>query len=541
MSLIPHFPTQYQPTFSQTKLLEGIQEAFKSGKKFVICCAPTGVGKSMLAKTVGNSSSLPTQAYKDLINSYNAFRQDFTGYYNYAPDCLTEPPFGTCILTITKSLQDQYAALFSDIDILKGKTNYTCTVDTNYTVDTAPCILTPRLKAQCWDNNTCPYYSQRNKSLTAQTASLNYKMFLALPEHVRRKEYLICDEASELEEELISKFSLDIQYEILDKHKIKYKKIISDRLSDVRPWISDVSTEITDRIDELTEKILSKTKKQNPNDKFQLNYLRALQHSIELVDQNCGCTEYIVDRDSKKVNLTPLRANYISRHLFNSGDKILLMSATIVDHVNFAKSFGISDYEYIEVESEFDPKKSPIYFSTKVSLNYSNLKQNLPVICKQIEAILEEHPQEKGIIHSHSHDITAFIKQKLGKDPRLLFRDSETSNEDILEEHFTSKYPTVLVSPSLTHGIDLKDDACRFIVLCKAPYMSLASKRIKKLFDQDKQWFEDKCLNVICQSTGRGTRSQEDYCKTYCLDGNIARIVQQNINKLPKYFQNRLH
>jgi Rad3-related DNA helicase len=216
------------------------------------------------------------------------------------------------------------------------------------------------------------------------------------------------------------------------------------------------------------------------------------------------------------------------------------MSATIIDHKNFAKSLGITDYEYVEVESDFDANKSPIFVSSQNKLNYKNLPIILPQICNQIKTITDHHKNEKGIIHTHSNDITQFLKNKLGSDKRYLFRDIASNNEEILREHFQSKEPTILVSPSLSFGIDLKDELARFQIIVKLPFLPLSSKRIKQLFDIDKNWYENKMLNALVQACGRATRSKHDFSTTYILDGNAINALKKAKDRLPNSFIDRI-
>lgn len=89
---VSHFPKEYNPSDSQTKLLRSVEKAFNRGKKFVICCAPTGTGKSFLAKTVSGLGSLPTNKFQEAILSYSAFKQDFSGNYINEIDCISQPP-----------------------------------------------------------------------------------------------------------------------------------------------------------------------------------------------------------------------------------------------------------------------------------------------------------------------------------------------------------------------------------------------------------------------------------------------------------------
>jgi Rad3-related DNA helicase len=539
---ISHFPENFIPSDEQVTLINDIEKAFKKGKKVVICCAPTGSGKSFIAKTLENISKPPTEKFTSLIKSYDAFKKEFDGSYSYASDCEKEEAHGTFALTITKSLQDQYARLFENTDVLKGKTNYRCDVDDNFDTELAPCTFAPKIKDQCWVENRCPYYNARNDALLSPFAVLNYKMFLALPDHVKHKNFLVCDEASELEDELIKQFSAEIIYDKLDTYNIPYKTLITDNQQRAQTWVSELAENVLIEVNNLTAKAANK-KKAIPltqPEQIKYNYLKNLHRSLTMINTLWNQGEYIVEIDSKHVSITPLRADFLTEYIFNFADKIVLLSATIIDHKNFAKSLGIKDYEYIEVPSSFDSAKSPIYVSTKYKLNYKTLQSSLPGICEQIKQLLDHHKNDKGVIHTHSFDITSVIRDRITND-RLIFRDTNASNEDILKIHMESADPTVLVSPSLVFGVDLKDELARFQIIVKLPFLPLSSKRIKQLFEIDKEWYENKMLNSIVQASGRATRSKDDHSVTYILDGNFINVIMRAKGKLPKHFVDRIH
>jgi Rad3-related DNA helicase len=537
---LSHFPQEYSPNSQQIKLIKGVEKAFNSGKKFVICCAPTGSGKSFLAKTLAGLSSLSTDKFKESILTYSAYKQDFAGNFINEIDCLSQPPFGTFALTITKSLQDQYINLFPDTDILKGKTNYICDVDQSFDVETAPCVLVPKIRDDCWEKNRCTYYNARNSALLSKFAVLNYKMFLSIPSHLKRKNFIICDEASELEDELIKRFSAEVNYDRLKNYGVSFRPLITEEKNKTRTWISELIFSVSEQINALINRVNKKHRTLSQPERIKLQYLKTLHNSLTTVDclwKNC---DFIIDRDSKRAIFTPLRADKLSRYIFDYGENVLLMSATIIDHKYFAKSLGITDYEYVEVDSDFDPQKSPIYVSSKNKLNYKNLTNVLPAICDQVKTIIEHHKNDKGIVHTHSRDITNFLKTKLNFNKRFLFRDDFFNNEDILREHYETDLPTILVSPSLSYGVDLKDSLARFQILIKLPYLPLSSKHIKKMFDIDKEWYENKMLNTLVQACGRATRSKNDFSTTYILDGNAVSVLKRVKDKLPKYFIDRI-
>lgn len=532
------FPDNYNPSKQQIELIKRVEDAFSKGYKYVICSAPTGSGKSFISKTLGNVSNTCSDEFKELITSYKAFKQDYIGNYTHEVDCMKEPPFGSFVLTITKTLQDQYQDLFDDTSILKGKSNYQCKVDVNVDVENAPCMLLSKLKEECWQKNLCPYYNARNKALIDEFSALNYKMFLSLPGHVKRKNFIICDEASELEDELVKHFSVYVDPEKLKLLGVKVPFLYSENLEDVYKWLNGIIVLIGEHIESLTSKHNNSNTTLNINEKIRLNYFKNLHRTLNLIDETWDKCEYICQRENKTVRIMPLRVDSLSKYIFNYAENVLLMSATIVDHKNFAKTLGITEYKFIEVDSTFDSSKAPIYVSVQNKLNKANLPKLLPKIAAQIQTICDSHANDKGIIHTHTLQITEYLQKHLKSD-RFLYRTSESNNATLLQKHNQSTAPTVLVSPSMSFGVDLRDDLARFQIIIKAAFLPLGDNRIKRLFEEDKDWYTDKMLINLVQACGRGIRSKDDYCVTYILDGNIYDAVLMNKDKLPKYFLNR--
>lgn len=537
-NLIDSFPAGFTPTQEQQQAIGQIEKAFET-KKFVICCAPTGSGKSMLAKTLSNKSKDYTPRFKELVSSYMIYETNM-GSFVYEDECMDMPHAGSGILTVTKSLQDQYERLFTDSAVLKGKNNYQCKVDENFTVDVAPCLYIDKLKEECWNCDKCTYYNARNEAVVSKAGVYNYKMFMCLPDHIKRKEYLICDEAAELEDELVKSFTIDLKSKTLKYLLPDFKLDFDvDNNTQVRVYLNQLVVELKELVESLESKLTKKSKgKPNQTELSKLIAAKNLYGQVKQVLEYWGKCEFVVEDNKTGVTISPLRVDKLSHVLFDHAEKVLLMSATIIDPASFAKSLGITDYEYIEIPSAFDPKHAPIYVMSKYRMNNSNWETLMPTFKNIVEKIVNTHKGQKGIIHTHNMNITKYLKEHL-KGDRYLVREQGVDNEQILESHIFGKSDTVLVSPSMTHGVDLKDELARFQILIKAPFLPLNNKRIKKLFNSDSEWYVNKMLTTVMQATGRGVRSKTDHCITYILDGNIANSIVDNVHKLPKYFLKR--
>lgn len=536
--LVKNFPVGYTPTAQQKRVLKRVQTALNGDKKFVIICAPTGTGKSMISKSIGNCVPAPEPSWVELVQDNLIFKQTHTGEYMHADQSYETESFGSYVLTITKNLQNQYKELFEDTSILKGKSNYKSTIDPNIDVELESLIMPKKILDQHRAENKCPYHNARNETLVNKFSALNYKMFLSLPHHVRRRKAIICDEASELEEEIVKRFSITVDYNQLDRLGVTYSKLLTTNKKTVLNWITTLVQELADIRDELLAKKDKNQIQQSLKQKNKLLSVSRLYNSLITIHAHWFDSDFIVEKDSASVKLTPLKVNVLSDTVFSHGDKVVLMSATVVDHKSFAKALGITDYEYVEVGCEFDSELSPIFVSTKAKLNHKNLVKEMPKVINQIRKILDIHKFDKGVIHTHTNAITSMINGSI-KHNRMLYRQVNATNEDILELHSKDNKPTVLVSPSLTYGVDLKDNLARFQIIVKLPYSPLGSKRVKALFEQDKRWYENKMLVNLIQACGRGTRSTADHCKTYILDGNVVRVLQTCKERLPKYFLDR--
>ena len=113
--------------------------------------------------------------------------------------------------------------------------------------------------------------------------------------------------------------------------------------------------------------------------------------------------------------------------------------------------------------------------------------------------------------------------------------------DEILRKHINSKKPTVLLSPSMTEGVDLKGDISRFQVLCKVPYPYLGDKLIRKKMNKWKWWYPLQTAKTIVQSVGRSVRSKDDHAVTYILDSDWIRFYNKNSKYFPTDFKRSLY
>jgi len=67
---------------------------------------------------------------------------------------------------------------------------------------------------------------------------------------------------------------------------------------------------------------------------------------------------------------------------------------------------------------------------------------------------------------------------------RLIKTDPDLDRDEVITKHIDSTEPTVLISPSLHLGLDLKDDLSRFQIIIKVPYGNLGDRWISARYNR---------------------------------------------------------
>lgn len=546
LDLIQNFPSKWTPNTAQQFILNELANVLDDERKFIIICAPTGSGKSMIAKTLCNTSSYPTKEFqRDCMSGamYDPNRISLDTHYQRS---------GCAVLTCTKSLQDQYVAEFTDGKALKGMMNYPCAVNEDHTYQDGICKFVSGQKKVCMKEGQCAYINQRALTDCNRSQFFNYSVFMQRSPKVKHKDFIVCDEASELEVILVGEYTVAISIEPfmdLVQVAIPPTPLTKAPRGEYLTWI-DECKEICEQQVAILENNWSEAQKGNKKKKKipyqELNRHRKLSEyalKLKTLSETWWDTEYLIENEDDILVFKPYNVDKLAdRFLFSYGKKVILMSATIIDHENFAKTLGIqpNDYHYIESPSMFDPDKAPIKKVGDFGITYANKRETLPIVSAIAQKLCEHHIGEKGIIHSHSMEVLDYVRRAMGGDKRFLYREDDRTNEDLIKQHKISTKDTVLVSPSMTHGVDLKGDLGKFQLIMKAPFSPMGDNRIKRKMKEDPQWYTNMMLSTLVQACGRCNRTADDESVTYILDATAWNTIQRNLKRLPEYFRKRL-
>jgi Rad3-related DNA helicase len=240
----------------------------------------------------------------------------------------------------------------------------------------------------------------------------------------------------------------------------------------------------------------------------------------------------------KELSLEPIWAfDYLDKYVFSKYDMVFLMSGTILDKNLFCQLNGldIDKAVYYSIESPFPVKNRPIYYMPLGKMSYKSKEDTFRNYVPFIQKILNKYPDKKGIIHTNSFELASWISRDV-KNPRLVYHDS--SNKDlVLQEHYATEKPTVIVSPSMDTGVSFDDDKARFQVIAKIPYPSLGSQKNKLRQKNNPDWYTWKTISGLIQMTGRAVRSNEDYADTIIIDGSFSDLLKYSGHFFPDWFQ----
>ncbi|MCX6814742.1 MAG: DEAD/DEAH box helicase family protein [Candidatus Aenigmarchaeota archaeon] len=522
----------------QRAALEEISRAWDSGVKYVFLEAPTGFGKSAIAITLA--------------------RQNPAAF----------------ILVSTKNLQDQYVreGAFEAIDV-RGRGNFSCLVSRDKTCDAGPCRLgmmecrykpqrslpekipergmklASSQKGDFWKyqgSRVCPYWEQKCWGLNHDYPVMSYSYFLYESTHPKdfgKRNLMVCDEAHNMEEELM-RF---IEFTISDNDL----KLVNSRIPRVVDSIGDWVDHINKWKRSLAEEFESTKEKFDEAEKKTEEMMEKMQNLADRIEKcsfisgelSVDPDNWIIERGEKglmsKVTFRPIFVSEWASKFFSMAERFLLQSATIIDAESMASGLGLDESEcaFLRAGSDFLPEKRPIYYRPVGRMSHGEIGSTLPRMADAIRELLEKYPDKKGVVHTHTYNIQEYIAKHVQTRRFLMNRQEDSRNRGrIIADFIRSPDPVVLLTPSAYEGMDFKDDICRWQVICKMPYPNLGNKQVEKRMSLDRNWYQWKTVLRLVQTYGRGIRSREDWCDTYIFDSSFSVLLKTGKDLFPKWF-----
>lgn len=488
----------------QRETIEEIEDAFERGFQHVLVNAPTGAGKSHIARALAFQSG------------------------------------SAHIITVQKLLQEQYRDDFPDMFVMKGRNAYLCELGSaNESCADGPCRL--RKSAPC---PTCPYRLAKLSAMGAPVTVHNFDSFYyqnIYGSGFPGRKLLIVDECHNIS----GKFSSFLSFTVNSRGGIEVPQAetISEYDSFVRSAYSEYDYELSGLREQYDSDALSSHGLQRMQELSQLVY-RMKRYLTER--EKSTPIEYVFDYTTKgryapQVTFRPVYVgDYASTWLFSYGERTLMMSATILSKEMFCREVGLNpdSVYYIDVPSTFPAENRPIFKKYAGKMSYKAIDRTLPVIVEYVEEILSKFPDRKGIIQTHSEKIANYLKMYL-TDPRFTFNRDYDSPQQMLEVH-RKKPGSVIVASGLREGLDLRGDLSKIQIFCKIPYPSLGDKVVARKLELDPDWYGWATSTMFVQSLGRSVRSNREKAVTYILDSDFGYFYKRNRKFIPQYIRDAI-
>ena len=381
----------------------------------------------------------------------------------------------------------------------------------------------------------CKYWQQKANAINSPITLMNYDyaiLELNYVKHFGKRTLLILDEAHNIEDKLMRTMEINLYNRQLEKD---IKKVISPQTlqsNEKGEWIMEIDA-IQGHYSDIEIKDLPTNKADRINST--IAKLKSLKTNLEKEPGN-----WVIDANESGVSFKPLRVNhYAEDYLFRHGDVVIFLSATILSHKMFSKWLGLDPREvyHIQVDSPFSVEKRPIELNLAGKMSKSRVKQSAPKSIEILQKILKRHEGEKGLIHTHSYKCQQYIINHLYSN--RLIAHGNNNRERVLKFFEEDDNPLVLVSPSMSEGVDLPYDKCRFQVIYKIPFPYLGDKQVNMRMKKDQRWYAYKTAMTLMQAYGRGMRAEDDSCVTYILDSDIQMILKSPLYKslIPEFFK----
>lgn len=516
---------------NQQQALTDIRDAFLDGADIVLVQAPTGSGKSLLARAIAGCARTKEEADSD--DPYDAF-------------------YTTPQVSQLDDVSDD--ELLEDLSIVRGKNNYNCILpgETDVPVGEAKCVREAGFG--CDVKHKCPYFVDRADAADNRIAAMTLAYFMqtANSNLFSERDVVVIDEAHGLGKWAEMHGTIELSPRTV-------------------PWWDDVPVPSVDGLPDAVEFCehlyglsgrrlaeLPGGEELSSEQAAEREQIYRLRGNISwlITDANPDVSsagagsgpDWVADQSDADGSITvkPLNPErYLKHTVWDRGEKFALLSATILNKDAFCQKMGLSpdDVAMVRVPHTFPVENRPLYDVTQGKMTYDKRDETLPKIAKIIARIMTRHRGEKGLIHCHSYDIQSKLETlitKLGAGDRLRSHSSENRDAQ-LERWKQASDASVFLSVKMEEALDLEGDLATWQVICKAPYLNTRDSRVDTRLENGLWgWYYRTALETVIQACGRVVRTPDDFGATYLADDSLLDIFHKADSDIPPWFADQV-
>jgi ATP-dependent DNA helicase DinG len=536
----PFFP-EAAPRPLQTEILDFLTAYYDEADAFFIE-APPGVGKSAIAVALAGWHHARIRQggnYKSL----NATRSYIT--------------------TTTVNLEDQYMRSYrrDGLKQLHSASHFTCsrrnkeglllTCEEGRTISNTT-------KRGCPGEMQCPYGVAKTEFANAPYGILNAAYLLTEAAYVGklgRRGLLIADEGHTFSEAICNFLDFKLTPKTANALGLEFPSIVEDarEMSVFIDWLKEkYKPRLTEKILELQDEIDKRNVEGAEEDPALIGYVKDWQKAkaesrrLEAMLETVNPEKWVLERHSGKrgesISLTPITSQgFAGKILGEIAEKLVLLSATIIDFDYHRDELEIDPERLgtFSAPSPFPVKHRPIYAIPRIQLDHRNLETSCTEAALLMLPILQSHANQRGIIFTSSYAQAEAIRDKVNfllRENRLATHEGSNGKALLLAKHGL-RGDSVIVSPSMHEGVDLKGELSAFQIVCKLPFPSLGSKVVKRRREVVPAWYSYTTALKLIQASGRSIRTEKDEAATYILDSAFEWFYARNVHLFPAYWR----
>ena len=478
------------------------------------------------------------------------------------------------IMCATKLEQDQYIRTLgrSDMDVVsaRGKTNFHCALYTDEdSIDEEICNLSGCLKihvdqASCQDPGTepcevkeeglCPYFIQRDAARDARVLITNYSFGLSMmnisSDMLGEFDVIVCDEGHILDRELEKYIQVSLSRNVFETN-FGFALPLGPTVRSRSTWMEYLKTtfsrmrKVAARLDKEYEDMEGRKPEEIKKLVQQSDTVERYIDWMEQIDNILKSKQWVIEDNGGTIDFKPIWVTEESQNvLFNKAPRFIIMSGTIPSPTELTKKVGVDarQFEFKRLPYTFEVENRPVIgLNPGIGLSHKVIDENLPQMVRLLDETIDKHPDVNILVHTVTYKIARYIMDNSDYRLEMMTHDGRNRIDKLNDFKVLGQMNSdnewgraIMVSPSFDKAVDLPNNECRVVIVCKLPYPYLGSTVMKSRVNQSKTYYTHETLMTLIQMIGRHIRSETDWGITYVLDAGFKSFLKRANGMIPQ-------
>lgn len=425
----------------------------------------------------------------------------------------------TAFVTESLALMDQYMEDYASVGMVKlmGKRNYPCKLrpdDPDYSCEQGQ-------SSRCLYSGTvaCPLSQAEMRAATSLLVVTNYMKWIKGSRltpglgHIQR---IVFDEGDRAPDVLAQAMRVTLtSREIEDVMALDWP-VNRSEMVDWKEWAVNARAEAHETYLAMQKQVATDPKP---------SWVKVMLHMRSIVQKlstlaTARPEHWVCDETDKGYLFDPIRVGrYAESKLLMRVPRIIVVSATVRPKTLYLMGMPKQAFRFTEYDSEFDPKRCPIYYIP--TLRVDRRARDLSMLWIRLDQIAARRTDRKGLIQTVSYAGRDEILSRSRFAYAMLVNERGEPSTDTLRLFRASDPGTILASPSFGRGYDFPGRDAEWQFVCKIPFPDSRSKIVKARQEDDPEYAPYCAINTLVQYFGRIVRSKTDQGENFIGDSHL--------------------